>query len=234
MKDLKTEFSNLRRSFYISFSFISFLWLVWLLEWLLPFNLGFLGNYPRSIPGLLGIITSPLIHADYKHLFSNSLHLLILLIGTFYFYRQIAFKVVTIIYFLSGIGVWLMARESYHIGASGLLYGLASFLFFSGLFRKNLKLLIISVLTYFLYVGFLYGVFPTEPRVSWESHLFGAISGAICAFFFRFDGPEREPYSWEREDEDETEYDNWEYIYRKRDSGPSSSTDHDHHQRTDM
>jgi membrane associated rhomboid family serine protease len=161
-----------------------------------------LGVYPREFSGLVGILTAPLIHADFSHLISNSFTLFILFFGVIYFYRNSVFQVFIIIYIVDGILVWLTARSSYHIGASGLIYGFASFLFFSGVFRKDKRSIALSLLIVFLYGSLVWGVLPVEPGVSFESHLFGAITGLICAFIFRKNDPPKK-YSWEKEEEEE-------------------------------
>ena len=118
-----------------------------------------------------------------------------------YFYPKVAYKVFTIIYFGSGILVWFFGREVYHIGASGIIYGFVSFLFFSGIFRKDNRSIALALVVIFLYGGLIWGVLPVEKGVSWESHLFGAIVGLISAFIFRkVDPPKR--YDWEDENSD--------------------------------
>ena len=115
-----------------------------------------------------------------------------------------------IIYILSGICVWLGGRESWHIGASGIVYGLASFLFFSGVFRRDANLLTIGIIVVFLYGSMFWGIFPLKPEISWESHLWGAVSGLALAFYYRHQGPVRPVASWENEpeelDSDEEDY----------------------------
>jgi len=159
------------------------------------------GLFPLKIKGLLGILTSPLIHADFKHLADNSVPLFFLSLAIFYFYREIAYKIFFIIYFVSGILVWFVGREAYHIGASGLIYGFASFLFVSGVLRKNVSLLAISLLVTFLYGSLVWGILPYDYKISWESHLMGAVTGIVLAVLYRDKGPEREKYSWETEEE---------------------------------
>ena len=122
-------------------------------------------------------------------------------LGIFYFYPKVAYKVFTIIYFGSGVLVWFFGREVYHIGASGIIYGFVSFLFFSGIFRKDNRSIALALVVIFLYGGLIWGVLPVEKGVSWESHLFGAIVGLISAFIFReVDPPKR--YDWEDEKSD--------------------------------
>lgn len=184
------DFVAFKESVVIMVSLVTLLWLVKGIEWAAQIELGTIGGiYPRTVKGSIGIITSPLLHSDIYHLLSNSFPLIFLGTGLFFFYRTIAKEVFAWIYLSTGVWVWIGARESYHIGASGVVYGMASFIFFSGIFRKNIRLMALSLVVMFLYGGLLYGVFPgiTDANISWESHLFGAISGLLTAFFFRKD-----------------------------------------------
>jgi len=157
------------------------MWLVYTVEMYLHFDLGFLGIYPRKIPGLVGIITAPLIHSDVIHLASNTFPLVFLGSTLYLFYNRIANKIFFQCYVFTGILVWLFGRSSYHIGASGLIYGLAFFLISFGLFRKDFKSLFISLVIILFYGGLIYGVLPANTGVSWESHLMGAIVGVATA-----------------------------------------------------
>ncbi len=179
------EAQKLRNSIFFVFTFTLMLWLVKALEWAVALDFGFLGILPRTLSGTMGIVTAPLVHGDVLHLLSNTFPLLLLGISVFYFYERIALEVFVWIYFMSGFWVWMAARDAYHIGASGLVYGLVSFLFFSGLFRRDVRSLSISLIVIFLYGGMVQGLFPINERISWESHLLGALAGAFCAFFYR-------------------------------------------------
>ena len=177
-----------------------------LIEYFMDVSFVEYGLYPRSWEGAVGIFTSPLIHADFNHLFANSVPLFVLGASLFYFYRSIALRVFILIYLFSNIWVWGMAREAYHIGASGLVYGLAAFLFVSGLIRKEPKLMAISMFVAFLYGSLIWGIFPElfpEKNISWEGHLMGMLAGVIFAIYFRKKGPQKRRYSWDLEDEEE-------------------------------
>ncbi len=181
--------------------FVLILWLVKIVE--IGFEIENLYKYginPRNNEGLIGILFYPLIHGDFNHLINNSVPLLILGAGLFYFYKPIAYKIYFWIYIISGIWIWAAARESYHIGASGLVYGFASFIFFSGLIRKYPKLMVLSLLVVFLYGGMVWGIFPIDISISWEGHLMGSIAGLLLAIYYRNTGPKREQYSWEMEE----------------------------------
>lgn len=177
-------------SFYFPFTFAIFIWLVKVAEVTFGFSLASWGVYPREASGLVGIITYPLIHGDWIHLYSNTIPILVLGTGIFYFYQKLAFKVIAWIYLGSGLLIWLFARPSYHIGASGLIYGLVTFLFISGIIRKNRSLMTISMIITFLYGSMAWGVLPIEPSISWEGHLFGSLFGFLAAVLYRKNGPE--------------------------------------------
>jgi membrane associated rhomboid family serine protease len=196
-----------KRKFYHSLVFPAFfLFVIWFMHFIqvaLQVSFVRLGVFPQELDGLIGILTSPLIHANLKHLADNSIPVFLLSLAIFYFYREIAYKIFFLIYFFTGSLVWLFGREAYHIGASGLVYGFAAFLFLSGVLRKNRNLLAISLLVIFLYGGLVWGLLPYDYSISWESHLMGALTGFVLAVFYRHHGPEKEHYSWEDEPEDE-------------------------------
>ncbi len=185
------------------------IWSVKISEILLDIDLAYLGIFPLKAKGLIGIMTAPLIHSDFEHLIANSIPILILGTGLFYFYNKIAYKVFFLSYLIANIWIWFGARQAYHIGASGLVYSFASFLFFSGVFSRNIRLVAISLLVVFLYGSMIWGVLPIQPHISWESHLMGAIAGMVLAVYYRKDGPGRKIYSWELDDEDDLEEDRY-------------------------
>ena len=189
------------RKLFIPLTFPVLLWVIYLVTHLLDISTYKLGILPRNFSGLIGIFTSPLIHGGFSHLISNTAPLIVMGLGIFYFYPKVAYKVFTIIYLGTGVLVWIFAREVYHIGASGIIYGFVSFLFFSGIFRKDNRSIALALVVIFLYGGLIWGVLPVEKGVSWESHLFGAIAGIIASFIFRkVDPPKR--YDWENEESD--------------------------------
>jgi len=181
--------------------FVALLWVIELVQVFLEDRFTFLGIIPRTVDGLLGIITGPLIHAGYEHLLSNTLPLLIVGTGLIYFYRQIAFRVLAMIWLFTGFWVWLSARQEAHIGASGLIYGLVCFLFFSGLLRKDTRLMAVSMLVTFLYGSLVWGILPVDQSISWESHAFGSVAGIFCAIYYRKEGPQRPKAQWEIDEE---------------------------------
>ena len=195
--------AKIRVSFVIAVFLIILIWSIKLFEEYTHIDLSVYGVYPRSVSGLKGVLFSPLIHSDFSHLISNSTTLFILTFSLFYLYTKSAVRVFFIIYILHGVFVWIFARESYHIGASGLIYGYVGFLFFIGLFRKDSRSIAISLLVIFLYGGLVWGILPTDPHISFEAHLAGGIIGSLCSIFFRKTDPLPEKYEWDYYDDDE-------------------------------
>ena len=165
--------------------FVFLMWVMFSIQFYLFVDLGFLGIYPLHVKGVIGIITAPLVHGSASHILSNTLPLLILGGIMFYFYPHIAIRVFLQCYFFTNILVWVFGRPFYHIGASGLVYGIAFFLIFFGFFRRNLRSLLISGGVIIFYGGIVYTVFPLDERISYESHLFGAITGIVSAYTLR-------------------------------------------------
>jgi membrane associated rhomboid family serine protease len=201
MNDEKIKF---RKGLAIALGFILAIWAVKIIE--LSFGISFIpyGVLPRHTSGLVGIIFYPLIHSNFEHLISNSFPILFLITALFYFYPSSSMKVLVLIYFVSGILLWIIGRESYHIGASGVVYGLITFTFFSGIIRWDRRSIVLSLIVTFLYGGFTWGVLPIDEKVSWEGHLSGALIGIICAFFFRKNDPYDKFAGMEDEEYDET------------------------------
>lgn len=215
--------NSLTKSLVFPLIFLLIIWAIFYYDHKYSFDLYALGINPRKFSGLIGILFSPLLHGDFNHIISNTFPLLILATMLFYYYKDIAYKTFFIIYFSEGILVWLFGSlfftrnshlDSYHIGASGIIYGLAGFLFFSGLIRKNLTLYGTSLLVIFLYGSVVWGIFPLqfqraihyityEQNISWEGHLFGFLTGLTLAFIFRKQGIQKPVYSWEKNNDDD-------------------------------
>ena len=208
------EKQKFRISLFITLSFVILLWIVKIFEEYTRIDLGAFGVYPRKLTGLVGILTAPLIHSDFSHLASNSIPIFVLMIFLFYAYTNSSFGVFFGVYFLSNILVWVFGREAYHIGASGIVYGLVTFLFFVGVFRRDSKSIGLSLLVIFLYGGLVWGVLPTDPQISFEAHISGAIIGLIAALVFRNTDPLPEKYEWE-EEEDDVDMEEFEKAERK-------------------
>lgn len=194
------------KSILFSLGFTFLLWLVKAVEWSISTDLGIYGILPRTLSGIVGIFTAPLIHGNTLHLLSNTFPLFLLLMAVFYFYNRIALEVFLWIYLITGFWVWIAAREAYHIGSSGLVYGLAAFLFFSGIFRKDTRSVAVALVILFLYGGMLQGVMPTSENISWESHLLGSAAGMLCSFYFKKteDTNPKKDKDIQSEDEDNT------------------------------
>ena len=204
---LKAEQNRFLQSLIFPAAFVIFLWLIKSADIFWDMGMNEYGLYPLKAKGLLGIITSPLLHAGFSHLFANTVPLLVLGSLLFYFYRPLAWQVFFLIWLMTGMWVWVFARgNAAHIGASGIIYGLASFLFLSGIIRREQKLMIITLLVTFLYGSLLWGLFPQffpKEHISWESHLMGMLSGVLLAIWYRKSGPQKKEYEWNDEEEEE-------------------------------
>lgn len=186
---------------------VLFLWIVFWFEVKFGINFNEYGIYPRTLKGLRGILFSPFIHGDIKHLYQNSIPLFVLLFSLLYFYKDIALKIVLYGIFFTGFITWVIARKSYHIGGSGLIYMLFSFIFFSGIIRKNYRLTAVSLLVIFLYGSMVWYILPIKEEISWEGHLSGFLVGILIAVYFRKIGPQKLQYYWEKENYQEDEFD---------------------------
>lgn len=187
------------------FYFVLIMWFVFWADSRYMLDLYRFGVFPGKAEGLLGIFTSPLIHGSLMHLVNNTFPILALGAGLFYFYPKIAWKVIAVSWISSGLITWFIGRESYHIGASGLIYSLAGFIFLCGILRKQPRLLALSLLVVFFYGSLVWGILPIEETVSWEAHLGGAVSGFALAVIYRKSPPREmeKKYSWELEEEEE-------------------------------
>ena len=206
--DINTEAAFFRKKLFLSIIIpiivIILIWLVKIVEILFEIDFSPFGIHPLHTDGLAGIILSPFIHADLNHLFNNTLPLFFLSVALFFFYSEVALRVFILTWIFSGILVWLAGREAWHIGASGVVYGLASFLFFSGIIRKYFRLIALSLLIVFLYGSMVWGLFPgVHQDVSWESHMLGFFAGIALAVWYRKEGPQAPVYEWLEEEEEE-------------------------------
>jgi len=195
---------KLRRSFFIAACFTTVLWLIKLVEITFDMNLTQYGVYPLRASGLWGILWAPLIHGSLSHVFANTLPIIILGTALLYGYPRSAKIVIPIIYIGTGLGVWLFARSAYHIGASGLTLGMLLFVFTIGVLRWDKRAIALALIVSFLYGSAIWGIFPGDPQISYESHLFGAVIGVALAILFKtYDpAPPKKKYSWEDEEED--------------------------------
>lgn len=172
------------------------IWFVYWIEIYFNFNFNKYGIFPRELLGLRGVLLTHFIHSDTRHLFNNSIPLFVLLSSLFYFYKEIAYKVLFYGGCLSGLLTWIIARESYHIGASGIVYLLFSFVFFSGMIRKHYRLVALSLIIIFLYGSMIWYVLPIKDGMSWEGHLSGLLVGLFFAIFYRNIGLIKEEHQY--------------------------------------
>lgn len=184
--------------------FVLILWTVYWIEVRFGWNLNSFGIYPRDIKGLRGIFMSPFIHGSLEHLFNNSIPVVVLTAFLFHFYQNVAFRVLFIGMVLSGLITWLIGRSSYHIGASGIIYVLASFIFFKGIFSKYYRWIALSLIVVFIYGSLIWYVFPVKDGISWEGHLGGLITGLVLAIFLKVEQPNEKKYDWESLDYDDS------------------------------
>lgn len=190
--------------------FIIALWVIHLFQVFTGWSFAYLGVYPRATEGLKGILFAPLIHGDFMHLINNSIPLFATSALILFFYPRVAIRSFIMIYLLTGITVWLFGnlvfaeRVAYHIGASGVVYGLVSFIFWTGIFRRNLKSIVLGLLVAFYYSGMFLGILPNQEGISWESHLLGGLVGIFVAYWYKDEVEADEApkkYSWEEEED---------------------------------
>jgi membrane associated rhomboid family serine protease len=184
---------------------VAIMWVVLGFDLVYRLDLARFGVFPRTLLGLRGIALAPFLHGSVDHLMSNSVPLLILGWFTVYFYPKVSGRVVLVSWIATGLWVWAMGRESHHIGASGIVYALAGFVFFSGLIRRRIALMAVSLIVVFLYGSMWWGILPIQQGVSWESHLFGGLVGSVMAWFYRKVPPAHVPPPREDEPDEEDE-----------------------------
>ncbi len=161
------------------------------------------GNRPLRWNGLVGIFSMPFLHGDFKHLWGNTVSFFTLCAMLIYFYRGVGLKVLAWTWFGAGVLLWLSGAPGNHIGLSGVVYALASFLFLSGLIRMHPHLIRVAMVVAFLYGSIVWGVFPIETGVSWQGHLSGAALGGLLAIVWRKQGPQRPPIPVDEEEDEE-------------------------------
>lgn len=184
--------------------FVGILFIIQLFSYIFGLQLGVYGIYPRDLTGFRGVFLAPLLHSGWPHLLSNSPPLFAMSAAILFFYRRVATKAIPMIYILTGIAVWLFGRSVFHIGASGVVYGLVAFVAFSGIFRRNVKSIALSLIVFFYYGTMFLGIIPGQEGISWESHLFGALVGIFVAYWYKGDIEKDEvkkKFDWEEEEE---------------------------------
>jgi membrane associated rhomboid family serine protease len=192
--------ANFRLAVKIALGFVALIWVIELLNLALGVSPEDFGVRPRELAGLPGILFAPLVHGGFEHLIANTLPLLVLGTAMLYLYPNSALRVLPAVYLGPGIAVWLFARGGVHVGASGLVYGLVSYIFVAGLIRRDRRAIAAALLVAFMYGASVWGVLPIERGVSWETHLAAAVIGLGLAIALRhLDVPPRKRYSWEDE-----------------------------------
>ena len=209
--DNKAERRKFLGSLIVPLIIVAVMWVVKITEVSFGINLSRFGVTPHSVEGLVGILTLPFLHANWEHLLSNSVPILVLGTALYYCYPTLANRVLLITYLSSGLLTWCIGNpESTHIGASALVYGLNLFLIASGFIRGNRMLIVISLIMVFLYGGFIWDMIPSiaiPQNISWEGHLSGAIIGVLLAVFLRKEGPQKEVHHWDEDEEDDDDSD---------------------------
>ncbi|WP_139958424.1 rhomboid family intramembrane serine protease [Flavicella sediminum] len=204
MRKNEEEFQYTKEVIRVPMTVVFLMWFVYWMEIKFQINFTRHGVFPRTISGLQGILFSPFIHGDIKHLFNNTIPIFVFLGMLFYFYRALAWRVLLLGLVLSGFGTWLIGVKAFHIGMSGLVYMLFSFIFFSGMFRKYYRLLAVSLIVIFLYGSMVWYVFPIDRAISWEGHLSGLISGLAISLVYRKMGPQQKKHQFTK-----NEFDTW-------------------------
>lgn len=199
------KYSLSRWVWLVPFLTVLVMWVVYWTEIQFQVNLNSWGIYPRKLSGLWGIVLSPFLHGSVEHLYNNTIPIALLLAALFYFYREVALQVLVWGVLALGFCTWVIARPSYHIGMSGVIYLLASYLFFKGIFTKNLRQMAVSMIVVFIYGSMVWYIFPVEEGISWEGHLSGFVVGMALAWFIGGKYQKTPKYDWEREDYDESQ-----------------------------
>ncbi len=175
----------MKNSFIFALMIVAAMWAVFIVNLLVPIDFNQFGIIPRTVEGIKGILFAPFLHANLAHIVSNTIPMLILTTVLFLFYRNIAVRVLLLSTVMGGTLVWFFGRNAYHIGASGVIFALVAFLIASGIFRRQVKALLIAIVIFVFYGGVVWGILPTQQGVSWESHLFGFLSGIALAYLFK-------------------------------------------------
>jgi membrane associated rhomboid family serine protease len=184
----------------LALGFVALLWAIHLMNWAADVDPAPFGIRPRQLAGALGVLTAPLVHADFGHLVANTAPLAVVGTAMLFLYPAAALRVLPAVYLGSGVAVWLLGRDSTHLGASGLVYGLVAYVFVAGLLRRDRRAIAASLVVAFMYGSIAWGLVPTPEPVSWETHLAAALIGVACAFALRgLDVPPRKRYAWEED-----------------------------------
>ena len=193
-------------------AFVALLWVVYFVAQVSTFDFALLGLHPLDVKSLTHIFTAPLIHLTFDHISSNSLSFIVIGFGLSFLYQRKSIFIFLFIYFTSGLWGWFFARGGYHIGASGLVYGMFFFLVTSAIIKREKRTMAFSLLITFLYGAIVWGFFPVffpDKNISWEMHTTGAIAGVVAAFYFKEAGPQKEIFPDDDADDAEDENPYW-------------------------
>lgn len=219
---MMTKTRGLIKALRIPLLIVAVMWCVKLGELTFALDASAMGILPRTFAGLQGIIWGPFIHGNMEHLMANTVPILVLGAGIWYFYHPLALRILILSWLLAGLWTWAGGRPAFHIGASSIIYAFAAFLFFSGIFRKHTPLAALSLIVVFLYGSMIWGLFPLNPTLSWEGHLSGALAGTILAYYFRRTpalGEHKTKSSLPIEKEETLHFDEeFHYFYNEKDS----------------
>ncbi len=202
---MRSEKKDIISAFIFPSIFVAVLWIIFYISKHISYDLALLGIRPLDVKGLIGVICAPLIHLNFDHIFNNSTSLLVLGFGLFFLYERKAYSIFFFIYLVSGFWGWFFARGGYHIGASGIIYGLFFFLIVSAFLKREKKTIAFSLIISFLYGALVWGFFPIffpNVNISWEIHLTGAVAGVTAAFYYKKEGPQKPQSPFEDEEED--------------------------------
>ena len=193
--------AHFRLAVRLACGFVALLWLIQLMNWGFDLDPDPFGVRPRQVAGIAGVFFAPLVHVGFVHLIANTLPLVVLGSAMLFLYPRSALRALPVIYLGPGVVVWLFGRSSVHLGASGLIYGLAAYIFIAGLLRRDRRAIAASLIVSFMYGSLALGFLPLPPEISWETHLAAAVIGVLLALLWRrLDVPPPKRYAWEEEE----------------------------------
>jgi membrane associated rhomboid family serine protease len=163
------------------FCLVATLWIVEIINFFFAHQLCRYGIFPRTPQGFMGIPLSPFLHADIAHLFLNTGPLIVLGGLILVNGRTVFIRVTVFIALVSGMGIWLIGRSAYHVGASALIFGYFGYLLARGIFDRRFKSVFTAFIAVAAYGGLFWGMLPTVSYVSWEGHLCGFVAGVTAA-----------------------------------------------------
>lgn len=207
-----TEIIKLKKSIFYAILFSIIFLISFLVQSFIAPDIINFGLIPRQIPGLKGVLFAPLLHSSFSHFFSNIIPIALLSFLIFYHFKQHFIQLIVLVWVGANILTWISARDANHIGASGIVYGLAFYLITLGIILKDRQSLAIALFVIFLYGSLIWGMFPNfikhlpEKNISWESHLWGGVMGIISGLWFHPKKTENEPFMNEDEQDDEDPY----------------------------